>query len=125
MSDSYIAQEHLWNNPPLPENVIHTLQLYKQGGLFVFDKPEWNTVAEVFVPSATAYLEMLTDKDRVTLIFSTIPFPNSHKVEFSTENSDQYGSYYYSEEFDHLLWLCPYLFRYFPSAPENIYLQVI
>jgi hypothetical protein len=103
------------------------LKLYKLNGLYVFDKEEWNTVAEVFVPSATSYLEKLTDKDEPTLIFSDKPFPDSHKV--TIVNDGEFESYggttYYSEEFDHYLWLCGYLNYFYPESPKEIYLQVI
>jgi Family of unknown function (DUF6717) len=37
--------------------------------------------------------------------------------------SDMGGNWYYSEKFGLEGWLCPALFKYFESAPKEIYVQ--
>jgi hypothetical protein len=37
---------------------------------------------------------------------------------------DSGGNWYYSPQLDMEGWLCPALFKYFPEAPKEIYVQV-
>jgi len=106
------------------KNVIHMLKLYTLNGLFVFDKPEWETVAEVFVPSATDFIKKFTKGSECTLLFSDKWFPDSHKV-VRVEELGFGGTNYYSQEFNHTLWLCSYLNHYYEESPKEIYLQII
>lgn len=110
--------------PTVPSNQIFVLHPYKYNGLYVFDKEEWGTVKEVFVPSATEFLRVLSgDRQEFNLLFSTSPFPASHKVDLI--ETDESGSLYNSKELGMTMWLCPYLFMFYSQAPEHIYLQIV
>ena len=111
------------SNYGVPTNSIFVIHPYKWNGIYVFDKPKWRTEKEAFVSGATEYLQILSgDAEEFNLLFSTTTFPDSHMVELVS--SDTNGSIYYSKEFDHYLWLCPYLFRFYDKAPEFIYLKI-
>lgn len=106
-----------------PKNTIHSLYVYKWNNIYVFDKEEWQTEREAFVSGSTEYLEMISgNKESFVLLFSDRFFPESHVVELL--ESDENGSYYWSEELQHKLWLCSYLFLFYMSAPKKIYLQI-
>ena len=56
-------------------------------------------------------------------VFSAAPFPGStEKLEWRREESG--GNWYYNERFKMEGWLCPALFKYFPTAPKTIFVKV-
>ena len=57
-----------------------------------------------------------------TLVFSAQPFP-AFQVDFELRREEFGGNWYYSSALEMEGWLCPALFKYFDSAPKNIYAQ--
>jgi hypothetical protein len=56
-------------------------------------------------------------------VFSAAPFPGADfKLEWRRGESG--GNWYYSDQFKMEGWLCPALLKYFPSAPQEIYVKV-
>lgn len=108
----------------VPTNSIFTIEPYKMGNIYVFDVPQWGVIAEAFVAGAETYLGIISgDAERITATFSSLPFPNAHRVDIIEE--DGYGgTWYYSEEFKHKLWLCSFLHRFYPKSPDSLYVQV-
>lgn len=106
-------------------NAIKTILAYKWNGLWVFDEESVGLVKEPFVAGADTLLDRISDGHQsIVLIFSDIEFPDYH---FSTVLVDTApsGSNYYCPELDHNLWLCPALFKFFPEAPQTIYVKAI
>lgn len=109
-------------------NSIFTLEPYKtKTGQWVFDDPAVGLVKEAFVCGADALLDDLTEdikdaENGVTLLFSENAFPGSMCITRTHEESN--GNWYVTD-YGHELWLCPALYKYFPKAPEKIYLKVI
>jgi hypothetical protein len=56
-------------------------------------------------------------------VFSATPFPG-HDFKLEWRRAESGGNWYYSDQFKMEGWLCPALFRYFSSAPREIYVKV-
>lgn len=115
------------------KNVIHgnsimTIHPYKDHGVWVFDDSNTGLVKEAFVSGADDVMDYLADELDVepetgfSLLFSALPFPGyQHKAEHFHEEFG--GNWYRFGEVGIEGWLCPSLFKYFVSAPKEIYLQ--
>jgi hypothetical protein len=118
---------------PYPEkrnemNSLMVIAPYKYEGMWVFDDPAVGLNKEPFI----AGIDTLIDKATAHIpdpvhgfraIFSATPFPGANfKLEW--RRADSGGNWYYSSEFEQEGWLCPALFKYFASAPREIYVKV-
>ena len=54
------------------------------------------------------------------LLFSERPFPG-YTVKLEWRREEYGGNWYYSPELEIEGWLCPALFKYFESAPQELY----
>jgi hypothetical protein len=113
------------------ENAMNSLMVivpYKYEGLWVFDDAAVGLNKEPFI----AGIDTLIDKATANIpdaqhgfraIFSGTQFPGANfKLEWRRAESG--GNWYYSPEFNQEGWLCPALFKYFKSAPREIYVKV-
>lgn len=101
---------------------------YLHYGTWVFDDEATGLVREAFVMGIPAILEDLHQRENIQhpetgfrLLFSANPFP-SYQVKGSWLREESGGNWYRTEDGKEG-WLCPALFKYFPSAPENIYIR--
>lgn len=105
-------------------NQINTIYPYKNKGQWMFDDESVGLKGEPFVAGADDMLDMLVEKASCILIFSKDPFPDAtHTIRNIGDNSIG-GTDYYSEDFEHQLWLCPALLKYFKEPPAKIYFKV-
>ena len=108
-------------------NTLFVIVPYKYEGMWVFDDPAVGLSREPFI----AGVETMIDKVVVNIpnadkgfraIFSASRFPSADfKLEWRRGESG--GNWYYSDQFKMEGWLCPALFKYFPSAPREIYVR--
>ena len=109
-------------------NSLFVIAPYKHEGLWVFDDPAVGLVKEPFIAGIDTMIDKMVahipNADRsFRAIFSARPFPGGDfKLEWRREESG--GNWYYSDQFKMEGWLCPALFKYFPTAPREIYVQV-
>ena len=108
-------------------NSILVIRPYKYEGVWVFDDPATDLVREPFVSGADVILDRMTASlpsaaSGFTLLFSEQPFPG-YQCEFQWRREEFGGNWYFSPQYDMEGWLCPALFKYFPTAPERIYAQ--
>jgi hypothetical protein len=109
-------------------NSLFVIAPYKHEGLWVFDDPAVGLTKEPFIAGIDTMIDKATanipNADRgFRAIFSAQSFPGADfKLEWRREESG--GNWYYSEQFKMEGWLCPALFKYFPSAPPEIYVKV-
>ena len=95
--------------------------------MWVFDDPRVGLVQEPFVAGTDTMIDRVVAdipdaKNGFTMVFSITPFPGfQHQLDWRREESG--GNWYYSEQLDLEGWLCPALFRYFPEAPKQLYVQ--
>lgn len=109
-------------------NSIMIIAPYKYKGTWVFDDPATGLVREPFVAGIDTMIDKLVtgvpDADKgFRALFSATAFPgHTTKLEWRRAEPGG-GNWYYSEQFKMEGWLCPALFKYFPEAPKEIYVQ--
>src|SRR4051812_47045021 len=95
--------------------------------MWVFDDPRVGLDKEPFVSGADVMMDRLVAsvpgaEKGFRLLFSATPFPGfMARLEWRREEHG--GNWYYSPEFDMEGWLCPALFKYFETAPKEIYVR--
>ena len=108
-------------------NTLIAIYPYKHEGRWVFDDEKVGLVQEPFVSGADVIIERLAShiphaEKGFRLLFSANPFPGfTAQLEWRREELD--GNWYYSRALDTEGWLCPALFKYFATAPKNIYVK--
>jgi hypothetical protein len=110
-----------------PANALIIIVPYRYGGIWVFDDPSAKLVREPFVAGVPAMIDVLV-KDipdptkGFRLIFSAEPFPGYQK-KLTWLRGDLGGNYYKMDNPPMEGWLCPSLFRYYQSAPKELYVK--
>ena len=109
-------------------NSLFVLCPYRYQSSWVFDDPAVGLEREPFVCGIDEMIDRLVARipqaeKGFRLIFSPQAFPgHSAKLEWRREDSG--GNWYYSPTFGMEGWLCPALFKYFPTAPLELYAKV-
>jgi len=108
-------------------NSLFTIAPYRFEGTWVFDDERVSLVREPFVAGADTILDLLSagipDAEKgFRLTFSAQPFPG-YQACFIRGRDEFEGTWYSWPERDIEGWLCPALFKYFPSAPRELYTQ--
>lgn len=100
---------------------------YKYEGIWVFDDERVGLLQEPFVSGADSILDLLTADipgaaEGFRLIFSPQPFPG-YSARFTWDREEFGGNWYIWPERSVEGWLCPALFKYFETAPPELYAQ--
>lgn len=106
-------------------NALQILKPYTYCGMWVFDDPSVGLSREPFVSGIDVMLDKLTasipDAQKgFRLIFSHQPFPK-YQIKLEWKREEFGGNWYWCSKFKIEGWLCPALFKYFPSAPKELY----
>jgi hypothetical protein len=109
-------------------NAIGIIAPYKYEGMWVFDDPAVGLQREPFVAGIDTMIDRLVasipDADKgFRLLFSAAPFPG-FTVKLEWRREEYGGNWYYAAQLDQEGWLCPALFKYFATAPRELYAQV-
>jgi hypothetical protein len=107
-------------------NAMFVIHPYKLNGVtWCFDDPAVSLVQEPFVLGIDKMLDLATAdipdaQSGFRLLFSPAPFPGyALKLEWRREESG--GNWYWCEKYGIEGWLCPALFKYFKTAPRELY----
>jgi hypothetical protein len=109
-------------------NALMVIAPYKDEGMWVFDDAAVGLSKEPFIAGIDTMIDkMVADianaERGFRAIFSATTFPG-HTFKLEWRRAESGGNWYYSDQFKMEGWLCPALFRYFPSAPREIYVKV-
>jgi hypothetical protein len=114
--------------PPMPNsNSILVIAPYEHAGTWVFDDPTVGLVKEPFVAGVPEMIDDLV-KDipdapsGFRLLFSAQPFPG-YQRKLTWSRSDGTGNYYKLDDPPMEGWICPALFKYYETPPQNIYVK--
>jgi len=106
-------------------NSLFVLRPYKHEGSWVFDDESVGLVREPFVLGIDDMIDRLVAgvpaaEKGFRLIFSPKPFPGyAVKLEWRREETE--GNWYFSPTYGIEGWLCPALFKYFETAPLELF----
>ena len=108
-------------------NSIFVISPYFKHGTWVFDDPRRNLVEEPFVAGVPEIITLLVAdipnaQSGFRLTFSAALFPG-HKLVVTRGKAESGGFWYNVENSDQTGWLCPALFKFFPKAPEKLYVR--
>ncbi len=106
-------------------NSIFVIFPYRFEGMWVFDDELVGLVREPFVSGIPEMIDKAVGsipnaKHGFRLLFSLSPFPG-YTVKLVWRREEYGGNWYFSEQSGSEGWLCPALFKYFPSPPAEIY----
>ena len=108
-------------------NSLLVIEPYRVGRGWAFDEPRLGLRREPFVEGIPEMIDQLVAKipeaDKgVRLIFSQREFPGAQlKLDWRREAGG--GNWYHSAQLNSDGWLCPALFKFFPRAPQHIYVK--
>ncbi|MDQ6860911.1 MAG: hypothetical protein M3032_07130 [Verrucomicrobiota bacterium] len=108
-------------------NSLMVIAPYKHQGMWVFDDPNVGLNKEPFIAGIDTMIDKMTaeipdEQKGFRAVFSSAPFPG-WKEKIVWRRAESGGNWYYSDHYQMEGWLCPALFKYFPSAPKEIYVK--
>ncbi len=108
-------------------NSILAIAPYRFAGTWVFDDAAVGLVREPFVAGADHIIDLLSAHipdahEGFRLTVADQPFPG-YQAHFVLGRPEFNGNWYSWPERGVEGWLCPALFKYFPIAPQNIYVK--
>ena len=111
----------------LPANALIVIAPYRHAGTWVFDDPSAGLVREPFVAGVPEMIDVLVKDipgatNGFRLLFSAQPFPGYQK-RLTWLRGDMGGNYYRMEEPAMEGWICPAMFRYYKTAPKELYVK--
>jgi hypothetical protein len=106
-------------------NAMMVIYPYRDRGDWVFDDEPAGLVREPFVFGVPEMINQFTAdipgaKHGFKLIFSAKPFPG-YQARLTWVREEYEGNWYSWDEIKQEGWLCPALFKYFETAPPEIY----
>jgi len=110
-----------------PDNALLVIAPYRHAGTWVFDDPSAGLVREPFVASVPEMIDVLVrDIPAATngfrLLLSAQPFPGYHK-RLTWLRADVGGNCYKMDDPAMEGWICPAMFRYYQTAPKELYVK--
>ena len=114
-------------NSPSRSNAIMTIAPYRHNGTWVFDDVSAGLVQEPFVAGVPEMIDVLVSdipnaNDGFRMLFSANPFPGYQK-KLTWLRGDSTGNYYKLEEPPMEGWICPAMFKYYKTAPKELYVK--
>ncbi|HCO24108.1 MAG: hypothetical protein CME31_18325 [Gimesia sp.] len=100
---------------------------YRHLGTWVFDDSSAGLVQEPFVAGVPEMIDVIVkdipDADKgFRLLFSAKPFPQYQKKLIWLRGAGG-GNYYRLEDSDMEGWICPAMFKYYETAPKELYVK--
>ncbi|RYD85107.1 MAG: hypothetical protein EOP84_03530 [Verrucomicrobiaceae bacterium] len=109
-------------------NSLFVIAPYKYHGSWVFDDERVGLHREPFIAGIDTMIDRLVAEIpnaeagfRAT--FSASPFPG-YTTKLVQQRSESGGTWYQSEELGMEGWLCPALFKYYETAPPELYVKL-
>lgn len=104
-------------------NQLNQIAPYRTAWGWSFDDDRVGLKGEPFVLGIPEIINHYIHGNQCIITFSADPFPNHNAIWIWCR--EEYGGNWYKDSRSGLEgWLCPALFRYFESAPKEIYLKL-
>jgi hypothetical protein len=115
------------SGPGQRENAIMVIAPYRHQGTWVFDDNSAGLVQEPFVAGVPEMIDVIvkdipTADEGFRLLFSAKPFPEYQK-KLIWLRGDQGGNYYRFEDSEMEGWICSAMFKYYETAPKELYVK--
>ena len=130
-TDDPIAQAEAvlaaWKGNAGTSNVLFTLVVTREQGIWAFDDPTRGLVREPFVAGADTAFDLLAQQhgctDRLTVTVSSSPFPGVN-LRLTRLRFGDGGAWYHIDPLGVEGWLCPATLRFFAAFPEVMHAAV-
>ncbi len=111
----------------VPANALVVIVPYRHAGTWVFDDSAAGLVREPFVAGVPEMIDVLVKgipdaTNGFRLLFSAQPFPGYQK-KLTWLRGDMGGNYYRMGDPPMEGWICPAMFRYYRTAPRELYVK--
>ena len=108
-------------------NQILVIAPYWHAGTWVFDDPDRDLQQEPFVEGIPQMINDLVQdipnaREGFRLLFSLAPFPG-YQRQLAWVREEMQGNWYRADEPPMEGWLCPALFKFFESAPQQLFVK--
>jgi hypothetical protein len=121
------------SSSPATHNAIRVIEPYYTGSTWAFDDEAVGLHREPFVSGVPEVLTQLVQNipnaksKGFQLFFSSTPFPD-YQLHAERTNDEFSGVWYTVKSSDSVTtgakgWLCPALFKYFDTAPKDLYIR--
>lgn len=109
------------------KNQIRVIKPYWHHGTWVFDDPIADLVQEPFVSGVPEMIDDLVAdmpdaRQGFRMLFSADPFPG-YQRKLVWVREEMGGNWYRADQPPNEGWLCPALFRYFETAPPELFVK--
>lgn len=109
-------------------NSLFVIAPYKYYGSWVFDDERVGLYREPFIAGIDTMIDRLVAdipdaENGFRATFSSSPFPG-YTTKLVRQRPESGGTWYRSEELEMEGWLCPALFKYFETAPPELYVKL-
>ena len=121
-------QAYVWSTVRggVPANAIMVIAPYWYNGTWVFDDPAVGLKREPFVAGVPEMIDVVKDipdaREGFRLTFSAKPFPG-HQKTLTWLRGDSNGNFYKLNDPPVEGWICPAMFKYYKTPPDNLYVQ--
>lgn len=110
-----------------PQNSVLVIAPYNYNGTWVFDDARFGLVREPFLAGVPEMIDVLVAdvpqaEEGFRLTFSAKPFPDFQQ-KLTWVRGDMDGNYYKIDDPPLEGWICPALFKYYESAPPELYVR--
>jgi len=111
------------------QNAVFSIRPYRWQNMWVFDDERVGLVKEPFVMGIPEIIDkavahLLNPDAGFTVLFNNTGLPSADVV-LAKLNTDSGGTWYEQEATGLKGWLCPALFKYYPEAPERLYIKIV
>lgn len=110
-------------------NNVFSIRPYRWQNMWVFDDERVDLVKEPFVMGIpeiinNAVAHLPNAEKGFTVLFNNAGLPSPNVI-LKRLNTDSGGTWYEQDGTGMKGWLCPALFKYYPDAPETLYIKVM
>ena len=109
------------------QNAVYAIRPYRYQDMWVFDDARVDLVKEPFVMGIPEIIDQavkhLPDpQNGFTVLFNDTGLPQADLV-LNKLNEEAGGNWYICEHTNMKGWLCPALFKYYPVAPDKLFIK--
>ena len=110
------------------QNAVYSIRPFRYQNMWVFDDDRVGLVKEPFVMGIPEIIDQTIKhipdaQNGFTVLINDTGLP-SPDIILKKLNEDAGGNWYQCEQTSMKGWLCPALYKYYPLAPETLYIKV-
>ena len=110
------------------ENAVYSIRPYRYQSMWVFDDARVGLVKEPFVMGIPEIIDRAVQhlnqpETGFTVLFNNTGLPQADII-LNKLNEEAGGNWYKCETTGMTGWICPALYKYYPEAPEKLFIKI-